>query len=467
MKKREFNVLFILPNAGMHVMPLSIVLLSSLLKENGIAVDLFEARYEEDVGTPASCFKNEVPQPLGPLNIKGDVHRIRRTPVDHLKRKIDTLQPDLIAIMLVEPAFFFVVHLLYEIQHYKIPTIAGGVFPTFAPEKVLACPGVDMVCLGEGEILLPELCRRMQRGRSFEDLPNLWIKSKDRVWKNPLGPLVDINHLPLPDYTIFNQSSWGNSTKLIPFETHRGCPYICTYCNSPPMNTLYLKTGKCGFFRKRSIVSMEKELDFILDHQNTACLYFISDTFLAWNDREFDEFIELYSHYKIPFFCNTNPDTITDYRMDKLKSVGLSFMAIGVQHGNEKFRKNILGRDITNREIIHAFDIANNYAVMASAENIVGFPGETLDLAFDTICLNEKIHAHIRKCYIFKPYHGTLLRDLSVTLGYLNPEIMAGSLNQDSLLNMTQFPKDQIKTISQEFGRFVRSPEQYFNTMAA
>ncbi len=459
--------MFILPSAGMHVMPLSIALLSSLLKENGFTVELFEACYKEGVNIDAACSGRYAPQLMGPLNIKGNVNGLQHTPAYHLKQKIDMFQPDLIAVMIVESAFFFVNHLLNEIQHYNIPTIAGGVFPTFAPEKVFENPAVDMICIGEGEILLPELCKRMQNRQNIDDLPNLWVKTRGMVRKNPVGPVVDIDHLPLPDYSIFTHPTQDMSKKLIPFETNRGCLYSCTYCNSPSMSKLYLTKRRCHFFRKRSIASMERELDFIVTHQSTACLYFISDTFLAWNDQEFDEFIELYSRYKIPFFCNTNPDTITDHRMDKLKSIGLSFMAIGVQHGNEQFRKKILNRNVTNREITHAFDITNDFAVMTSAENIVGFPMETLELAFDTICLNEKIHAHIKKCYIFKPYHGTPLRDLSVALGYLNPEIMAGSLTQDSILNMAQFPIARIKTTSQGFNRFVRSPEQYFTAMAA
>src|SRR6202035_2306752 len=38
-----------------------------------------------------------------------------------------------------------------------VPVIAGGLHPTFAPEEVLATPGFDYVCLGEGEEAMRDL----------------------------------------------------------------------------------------------------------------------------------------------------------------------------------------------------------------------------------------------------------------------------------------------------------------------
>mgnify|MGYP003327443256 FL=1 len=40
----------------------------------------------------------------------------------------------------------------------------------------------------------------------------------------------------------------------------------------------------------------------------------------------------------------TRPETIDDYNMSKLKSVGLHRISFGVEHGNEEFRKKILDR---------------------------------------------------------------------------------------------------------------------------
>ena len=59
--------------------------------------------------------------------------------------------------------------LLENIKDYKIknhvPLIAGGVFPTFAPELVIKNEVVDIVCIGEGENALLDLCEANQKRR--------------------------------------------------------------------------------------------------------------------------------------------------------------------------------------------------------------------------------------------------------------------------------------------------------------
>ena len=52
------------------------------------------------------------------------------------------------------------------IKEYKeknnIPVIAGGVFPTFAPEICIKYDLIDLVCVGEGENALIDLCNKIE-----------------------------------------------------------------------------------------------------------------------------------------------------------------------------------------------------------------------------------------------------------------------------------------------------------------
>ena len=128
--------------------------------------------------------------------------------------------------------------MLKAIRHFQIPTILGGVFATFAPEKAIAYNEIDIVCVGEGEYALPTLCQRLKKGQKYDDVPNLWVKDKyGSVKQNTMGPLVNINNLPLPDFTLFEEARLyrpmsGKVYRMIPFETHRGCPYSCSTANS-------------------------------------------------------------------------------------------------------------------------------------------------------------------------------------------------------------------------------------------
>ena len=50
---------------------------------------------------------------------------------------------------------------------------------------------------------------------------------------------------------------------------------------------------------------------------------------------------------RLPFWMQTRPETINDYNMKKLKSVGLHRVSFGVEHGNEEFRARVLKRKVT------------------------------------------------------------------------------------------------------------------------
>ena len=58
-----------------------------------------------------------------------------------------------------------------------------------------------------------------------------------------MGPKVNIDELPFPDYDLFEEQAiyrpmQGKIWRTMGIESQRGCPYTCTYCNSPSQNVL-------------------------------------------------------------------------------------------------------------------------------------------------------------------------------------------------------------------------------------
>lgn len=71
----------------------------------------------------------------------------------------------------------------------EVPTICGGIHPTFAPGKAILTEGLDMVCLGEGEESMLELCKRLSDGEEYLDIPNIWVNRNGIVHKNDVRPV--------------------------------------------------------------------------------------------------------------------------------------------------------------------------------------------------------------------------------------------------------------------------------------
>jgi anaerobic magnesium-protoporphyrin IX monomethyl ester cyclase len=352
-----------------------------------------------------------------------------------------------------------------EITKNSIPVIVGGVFATFAPDLVIKHPLVNIICVGEGEEALLELCTRIGEGRSHEDVTNLWVQTRSgEIKKNSVSAPYDIEQSPIIDISLFETARLyrpmaGKWYKMLPIETIRGCPYKCAFCNSPNQIEFYKQKVGGGFYRKKSANLIYDELKFFKDTIGLEYAYFWADTFLAQNNREFDEFCEIYSEIKLPFWFQTRPETLTDEKIRKLKEVGLHRIAFGLEHGNEGFRKKYLARDFPNGSIVEKLKIPKKYDVAFSVNNITGFPYEDRSLAFDTVELNRQIQADNQNLYAFVPFHGTPLRRVVEKLGYLRHEDITKSLTDKPMLDQPQYPAQEVAGLQKCFVLYVTLPK--------
>ena len=463
------RILLIYPNMrGMNMLPPAIALFYALLKREGHTVALFDST---DYPDPEQVFNSDKQKEMN-LNVRPfDDALLRQSWVDDdvfqaFVRKVNDCKPDLLAMSCTEDMFPIGLSLLRQVEDYRIPTILGGVFPTFAPQKAIAPKAVTMVCVGEGEQVLVELCRRMAAGQPYDDIPGLWVKLPDGTIKpNRMGPPVNINSNPVLDLSIFASGRLyrpmqGRVWRMFPLETHRGCPYQCAYCNSPSQMRLYMDTTGDKHFRKKDPAKIREEIIHFRDHCQVEAFYFWADTFFAYSSREFDAFIEMYSEFKIPFWCQTRPETVTRRRVEQLREIGLFRMAFGVEHGNPKFRRDYIRRDVSNEVMVNNLRVVNEVGVPFSVNNIMGFPYETRELAFDTIELNRHIHADSTNAYSFSPFHGTPLRDLAVKAGFIDDSLIARSVMRPTLLNMPQFTVSQIEGLRRCFVMYAKLPKE-------
>jgi radical SAM superfamily enzyme YgiQ (UPF0313 family) len=452
---------------GMNMLPSAIGLLSSILKLRGHDIALFDSTNWEMPGEENfdSDKYKEINLNVRPFDDSKLRSEMRETDVfDDFESKVLGFKPDLLAVSVSEDIFPIGIRLLKKVRHLGIPTIMGGVFPTFSPETCLSCPEVDMVCIGEGEHAIVELCDKMSKKLPCDDIKNIWIKNGEFITKNPLGAPVNMDENPLIDLSLFDESRLyrpmqGRVWKMLPVETHRGCPYKCTYCNSPSQSELYRTETGCHYFRKKSFEAIHKDLLFYKNNINAEAFYFWADTFLSYSNRDFDQFIEMYSDIKLPFWCQAFPETIREDRIKKLMNIGLFRLGSGVEHGNEEFRLRILKRRVKNDVMIESFKILNKCGLPFSVNNIIGFPTETRALAMDTIELNRQIYPDSANAYSFSPFHGTPLRKMAEELGYIDSTTIARSLTKPTLLNMPQFPPAAIEGLRRCFIMYVKMPK--------
>jgi anaerobic magnesium-protoporphyrin IX monomethyl ester cyclase len=469
------KVLFIYPNTyGMNMLPPAIAIFSSVLKTRGHRVELFDSTYyQTDFGIDSDGTKAERLNVV-PYSVEKYGIRLRESDWrEDIKTQAEAYEPDLIALSTTEDMWPLGTQLLEELEsyihRYQVPVIAGGVFPTFAPQLAIKHHLIDMVCVGEGENTLIDLCDRIKKGDSWNDVTNLWVKKKNgTIIKNSVSNPYNINDTPVIDISLFEAKRLerpmaGKWYKMLPIETIRGCPYLCTYCNSPYQVELYKRETNTSFFRKKRIALVYKELKYFKENHGVEYNYFWADTFLSWNAREFDEFCDMYLDIGLPFWMQTRPETLTDYKVKRLAEVGLNRISFGIEHGNENFRKKYLARDWKNDVIIEALKIPHRYGVQFSVNNITGFPHETRELAMDTIELNRHIESDNQNLYSFVPFHGTPLRKLCEDLGMVTPETITRVALDKPMLDQKQYPAEQVQALQKCFALYVRFPKSRWN----
>ena len=394
----------------MNMLPPAIALFSAIFEKEGHKVQIFDTTYYKTDQTFDSDGSKEERLNVIPFKDQMKKKKLEIKTTDwraDVKKQVSEYQPDLLALSATEDMWELGIKILEEIKDYKvnnkIPVIAGGVFPTFAPDLCIKSDLVDMVCVGEGENALIDLCRKIEKKMELTKITNVWIKKDYKsIEKNSISDPVDINNNPIIDTSLFEENRLyrpmsGRVYKMFPVETIRGCPYTCRFCNSPDQMALYKNNAGGGYFRKKNLDLVHKELKFMKEKRGVEYNYFWADTFLAMNRKEFDEFCEMYSEIKLPFWMQTRPETVSDYNMKRLKEVGLHRISFGIEHGNEKFRREILDRRWSNKDIIEKLRIPKKYDINFSCNNITGFPKETKKLAMDTVELNRQIESTMQQ----------------------------------------------------------------------
>ncbi|MFH1780854.1 MAG: radical SAM protein [Candidatus Nealsonbacteria bacterium] len=465
---RKNRVLLVCPSMpGMLVLPLAAGLFTAVLKKDGFEVDLFDATlYESEESAPAQkrvellqvrkfSYKDE----LG-VELKSDL-------IGSFKAKVSSFKPDLLVFSILEDTIKQTLALLDSIKEKNIPHIVGGVFATAAPEKAIAYPQIKMIGLGEGENVVLQLAQKIREGFPFDDLPNAWIKDfSGKIIKNSIGPLVDIENI-IPDYGLFEKSRFyrpvgGRIFKTIPLETARGCPFQCTFCNSPMWSRFYHEMRQAVFLRRKSVSNLIKEIKYLAEEYDPELFWIVDDTFLARPIEEIRAFAEKYQEIRIPFWMNTRPETITQEKMDLLKKMNCYRLSLGIECGNEEFRKNKLKRYAPNKEILERMALVEKSGIPFSVNNIIGFPDETRSLIFETIELNRKLSGYdTMTVNIFAPYHGSQLREEAIQKGYLDPEASTINTTSSSILRMPQLSVEEIDGLVRVFMMYVRFPEKW------
>lgn len=472
----KLKVLFIYPTPfRITGLPVGLASLTAVLKGAGYQVKIFDTAFYRNSEKSQTEIRSERMMSKEIKNEDSYLPENEGNINDDLINYIHQFKPDIVGISILETMFGLSQQICETIkkQDAGIPIIAGGVFPTLSPEIVIQNKDIDIVCRGEGETALLELCRRITMHMPYTDVEGLWVKKDGTIYKNKPSKMHDINLLPIPDFSefdprLFIKPMQGRMYKMVNIETSRGCYNNCTYCAAPQLRKFF-KDNNCGRYdRNLKIEKVIEQIRHQIKKYKPEFIYFSSENFLAMNDEDFSKFVRAYETIKIPFWIQTRIETITENRISEMLRVGMHWMTIGLEHGNEEFRRKVLKRHYSNTMFLERMQILKKFNIGASLNNMIGFPFETRELVFDTINMNRQIwqNNHKIECnvFLFTPFAGCELYTICKDKGYLGDIPFASShdLSDRSVLSFSEEFHNDLQGIIRTFNLYVKLPEEYY-----
>ena len=350
--------------------------------------------------------------------------------------------PDLIGISATTRQWLRARALLADLRRVSnIPTILGGLHATFAPEEVLKSPGIDYVCLGEGESALLDLVEALAAGGDTTAIGNIWAKGAPRPAIRP--PVEPIDSIPFAARDLLDER-YG----VVHVSTQRGCPFPCTYCAARMYDQLYAEQSTGSYGRRRSHANVLSELRAIRAAGPLNYVIFLDDTFTIHHPWV-TKFCRVYGgEFRTPFSLHARVETVNQRMLGELAEAGCRHIVYGVESGSERVRRRIMQRHATNQRFRDVFRWTKEAGIMATANYIIGTPGETLDEMQQTMDLHHELDPVDFGYFVFYPYPGTALFQLCRDKGYLPEDYLERpAVHSRSILNLPDVSAEQIEAV--------------------
>ncbi len=251
--------------------------------------------------------------------------------------------------------------------------VVGGALAGTLHTRWKGDPSVDILAIGYGERLVPSLVAWMRSG--FRELvPPEGGRVEQREHSALLfagtPPTLSLDHLPRPDWGMVARHQ-GVRYRMIHYESVRGCPYRCAFCNYP---FLFDDTK----FRTISAERMADDWAYYVDALGVEYISCLDSLFTMPRARLVDFCHALIRRrVRVKWICYARADDLLDRDVVALLvEAGCIQVQIGVESGDEGQLQR-MNKRTTVRDNARALDNCRRGGLTTVVSLIVGFPGET------------------------------------------------------------------------------------------
>ncbi len=313
-----------------------------------------------------------------------------------------------------------------------VPIVWGGYHPSLFPEQTCESEACDIVCVGQGDVTFSEIVESLAAGKAPEGVLGAAYWTPEGVVVNDPRPLVNINDVPPAPYHLIdvnraielNQRKNHERIRTTEFHSSQGCPGKCGYCADAQLYQRHW-TGLDADRVVNEVVDLVKTYD--LDQVN------FSDANFFANQKRVKAICEgiIESGIHIRWVASARPDTFHRYKPEVLELIrqsGCKRVIVGAESAAGPVLE-LINKGATAEDHLKSARVCRDYGIGGTFTFITGFPHapgtpaqETTQDLLDFIEKLKQIQPDIRtKIFVFTPYPGTPLYDLSVEYGMKEP----------------------------------------------
>ncbi len=268
---------------------------------------------------------------------------------------------------------FPILHLL------KRPTnhlVVGGPLTQLLKENIKFLTQVDIVAIGHGEYLVPAIANWIRS--DFSHLMPHPNSQGSKVEEIGRIKILYSGHPESSNLDMFPAANWEMMERyhqkkfpVIHYESVRGCPYRCSFCNYP-----YLFNENS--FRYRSAIQIANDWEAYEKSMGPKIINCLDSLFTMPRKRLF-ELCKIISERKLlsQWVCYARAEDLADEEVCKaMKAANILQVQIGLESGSPQLLEN-MSKHCTLEENIKAIENCRKYGITSLVSLIVGFPGET------------------------------------------------------------------------------------------
>ncbi len=225
----------------------------------------------------------------------------------------------------------------------------------------------------QGEQALTEiLCSLKQNSSDYTAVKNIAYRSGNQYVVNEIIPEKNILQENMVDWELFS----GAIKSTASVRCSISCPYKCAFCNIPERE---------GAYQTIDVSALESELNQLQRLNIVKRINFVDDTFNIPTDR-FKNILRMMIKNRYPFkWIGYFRSQFADREMlELMKESGCLGVFLGVESGNPEVLTN-MNKFSDVDKYYRVIEMLREYDIVSYVSMIIGFPGETLHTAEDTI----------------------------------------------------------------------------------